>query len=160
MALISSAVTLLPPGPTGLSACILVAWVATWAASQAATRASQSPPMGPAPPQAASVVATRNRASFLVKMGGLYPAHRSGVAGPLRRCYGRSAMRRILIAVVLVSLLLLSSCGRLLRPGGQPTPGPTSTPSPTGTGVAGGGDEGSDDAPADEAVTDGPEVTG
>jgi hypothetical protein len=69
-------------------------------------------------------------------------------------------VRRILVAVVLVSLLLLSSCGRLLTPGGQPTPGPTSSPSPTGTGIAGGGDEGSDDAPADEAVSDGPDVTG
>ena len=65
---------------------------------------------------------------------------------------------RILVAVLLASLLLLSGCGRLLRPGGQPTPGPTSSPSPTGTGIAGGGDEGED--PADEAVTDGPDVTG
>jgi hypothetical protein len=67
---------------------------------------------------------------------------------------------RILVAVLLATLLLLSGCGRLLRPGGQPTPGPTSSPSPTGTGIAGGGDEGSDDVPADEAVTDGPDVTG
>jgi hypothetical protein len=67
---------------------------------------------------------------------------------------------RILVAVLLVSLLILSGCGRLLHPGGQPTPGPTSSPSPTGTGVAGGGDEGADEDPADEAVTDGPDVTG
>jgi hypothetical protein len=67
---------------------------------------------------------------------------------------------RILVAVLLASLLLLSGCGRLLQPGGQPTPGPTLTvtPSPGGTGIAGGGDEGED--PADEAVTDGPDVTG
>ena len=74
---------------------------------------------------------------------------------------------RILVAVLLASLLILSGCGRLLHPGGQPTPGPTSSPSPTGTGIAGGGDEdaggGDEDAdedPTDEAVTDGPDVTG
>jgi hypothetical protein len=69
---------------------------------------------------------------------------------------------RILVAVVLASLLILSGCGRLLHPGGQPTPGPTSSPSPTGTFVegeaGGGGDDGT--GPADEAVTDGPDVTG
>lgn len=66
---------------------------------------------------------------------------------------------RILVAVLLATLLLLSGCGRLLRPGGQPTPGPTSSPSPTGTGIAGGGDE-TESGPVDEAVTDGPDVTG
>jgi hypothetical protein len=69
---------------------------------------------------------------------------------------------RIVVGVVLVSLLLLSGCARLLQSGGQPVPGPTltTTPSPggTGTGIPGGGDFGED--PADEAVTDGPDVTG
>jgi hypothetical protein len=69
---------------------------------------------------------------------------------------------RIVVAVLLASLLLLSGCGRLLRSGGQPTPGPTSsvTPSPGGTGIAGGGNEGADEGPVEEAVTDGPDVTG
>jgi hypothetical protein len=76
------------------------------------------------------------------------------------RCYGRGGVRRMLVAVVLASLLILSGCGRLLHPSGQPTPGPTSSPSPTGTGVAGEGDAGGGEDPADEAVTDGPDVTG
>ena len=69
---------------------------------------------------------------------------------------------RVLVAVLLASVLLVSGCGRFLSAGGQPTPGPTSTlsPSPEETGIAGGGDQGADEVPAGEAVTDGPDVTG
>lgn len=75
-------------------------------------------------------------------------------------------MRRALIAVLLLSLLLLSGCGGLLRAGGPPIPGPT--PSGTGTGVSGlpggpdvpGGPDQGEQGPAGEVVTDGPEVTG
>jgi hypothetical protein len=95
-------------------------------------------------------------------MRGTLALTRRVIAARDRRWYGRSGVMRILVAVVLASLLILSGCGRLLHPSGQPTPGPTSSPSPTGTGIAGGGggDEGADEDPADEAVTDGPDVTG
>jgi hypothetical protein len=65
---------------------------------------------------------------------------------------------------ILLALVLLSGCGRLLHSGGQPIPGPTPslTPSPTGTAVPGeaGGGGDLEGGPADEAVTDGPDVTG
>jgi hypothetical protein len=72
-------------------------------------------------------------------------------------------MRRALIAAVLLALLLLSGCGGLLRAGGPPIPGPTpsgtGTSSPIAGGVPGAPDE-TEQGPAGEVVTDGPDVTG
>jgi hypothetical protein len=67
---------------------------------------------------------------------------------------------RLLVALLLTAVLLLSGCGRLLGSGGQPVPGPTPSGTPTGigTGIPAGPDEGSDDL--DDPVTEGPDVTG
>jgi hypothetical protein len=82
-------------------------------------------------------------------------------------------VRRLVLALLLMTLLLLTSCGGLIRAGQTPIPGPTGsgTPSPIGTAVPG-GEEGSDGAPgggqadvgdegqAEEPLTEGPALTG
>jgi hypothetical protein len=89
-------------------------------------------------------------------------------------------VKRLVLALLLLTLPLLTACGGLIRAGQTPIPGPTGTgtPSPTGTAVPGPG-EGFDGAPGDgqgevgdegqaegeegqaeEPVTEGPALTG